>query len=262
VRGGVGGTGYRGGTSGIDTTPPGRGNSYEYYRQDDLGGAHSASTPLYCAGLRNFPVQSLNTATAEANLGQMQGGGTGDALYAIPERFGFAGTIHRLVNKYLGGGDPTAAAVRMGVYSNLSQGDYYPAALLGETSSLGVNGTTIFLSAIGGDELLEIPVSANDLLWFVFTSNVIAQTPDPASVIGIFETAVEPLLGSHIAPLGFFSGAAGRDSESFGIGWRHARAYGPLPATFPRTAPTRLVTDSEGGANRYVPAVFYGFENA
>lgn len=217
------------------------------------GAAFSATTRFHWAGVAaNSGSTGGVTVTPIRELagGQLQGGGGGGIMHAIPDYALEARSITRLIIKFnaLSGG---ASAVRVAVYSATRvDGELYPDALLVDA------GEYTEASSGSGWRTTDVSVSwsAGQYLFYVFNSNA-TWGGGGGTIIGLRTGVLFPYLGFTITNA---FGVAG-DVDSGGVGWRHAQAFGAFPATFPQSAPTRLVVTEANAANVTIPGIGYQF---
>lgn len=211
----------------------------------------TTATPLYPAGVRQSIGGSAVPWSGNA-LASMQGGGLADALYAIAQPLP-AGRIVRLVYGNTGNSPAVGSFIRMGVYANSDSSDslnLYPAEPLYDSGDIvytSLGPKTAGAIAGGG-----LQVEAG-LYHFVITCNTTAAaggSQGPA----LSESALYPVQGASVLWLN----GEPLYNASAQIGWRHAQAYGALPASFPISAPRRLVISASPIAS--MPAIFYGFD--
>lgn len=180
---------------------------------------------IYLAGMRRSDPNDVPAAVPAS----------GDMLYAVPIFTNTGGVISTLLIKQRGG---TTGSVRLGLYSNIAKAAY-PNQLLFDSGDLNFTGTSLLTAAANRRV-------APGLYWLVLLFNA-AAVSNAVQVDHLKSQAMFPLLGI----------AADLAAVNFGVGWRHAQAFGALPATFPTSAPVQL-QPGLGGLN--IPSAYFRWD--
>lgn len=223
---------------------------------DPGGAAVSGTTRVHIAGL-------VWGGPAGMGCHNIQGGGSGQMLVAVPEIIERDATIDRLITRTNGTvGTSGTPRLKMGVWANsaLSAGSFagwsYPGARLGQSGDLN-----LWLGSANAmlETLLSVSVSEGDLVWFGLVVNAQAASNQHA-IPGLAKQNLFPIHGFAYQPVGGFTIA--NDAATASAGWRHAITYTgteDLPDPFPSSAPA-LLSAGSALSDVNIPAVGFTFQ--
>ena len=202
------------------------------------GSAGSTAWGYHLAGSgpnrRYFGGVAVNTSAPSS--GQF----AANTMFAVPFLFAGGGstidTIGVKVNT-----SAASTKVRLGVYSNVSASNPYPASLLGDSGDIATTTTGVLEASV------SVSLTPGSLYWLTLLTTDSSGSTASTVPNGVFfnqyagsAQGMWPILGG-----------ANDYGGSYPLGWSVAHAYGALPGTFP-SGGALLVT---GGANNAIPMV-------
>lgn len=205
-----------------------------------------APTFVYIAGVVMTNQGQPPAGSQSCGWAQLQGGGLQDAIYAVPQ-FLPAGRIVRILTGCVGNPD-AGSSCRLGVYAADSD-TLYPTSLLHDSGELSY-------SSLGRKGAADVTFAVDaGLYYFVMHASTTSSGGITNTTPCLNEADLLPIMGRTVR----WGNGEPVYNVSATIAWRHAQTYGALPATFPSSAPRRIVV-SASSATRAVPAIYFGFD--